>query len=441
MRLKRLIFISIFAVAAGAAHASVNAEPDVPAYFYRQGKIEPAISCSATNTQSKRPRFHGTLRDAVLKNIVDHMLRIDPGASVPELVGTFWQLDYVQQMNGDEIYGYFICSGKKYFSFRIFKPGNFSALMLIGVAENDAGIFNTAHAMTDQQAAAELDPEHFFATTADRRGDRLDPARAAPSEWQENYSSGSEIIAESDAREANEAVNLSSGNLPVNFHTVKEKAPARPVRKSIAPTQAVQDTVKTTDLPASSPSISSSSPSLSAYHKAAPWSKVRNSQAWTKAAVATIQKRWTSLNRARDVDSFCPGYSKASSTRQMACWIRIVGGIMQKESGFQPNDSMIENSGEASVGLMAMSAGQCPNARSSRALKNPIANIECGINVMANLIQQDGYISGPRNKGAARNWSCLRTPYTTYVRSHHKKVRVGFKHEIMRVASTYDRVI
>jgi hypothetical protein len=255
----------------------------------------------------------------------------------------------------------------------------------------------------------------------------LDPARntVSPITAQTQTAIGKTVpleISQADVAAADDEVKLPSSGNAVIFKPVKTAATKPSVRRS-APAPVLDN--------------------IEAYHRIAPWSRVPGSMLWTRQAVESIQAHMTSLNRARDINEFCPGYTRSTTTesQHIACWIRILGGIMEKESGFRTNDSLIENSGEASVGLLAMSAGQCPNAPSSRALKNPVKNIDCAVNVMAYWIHRDGYISGPRNQGAARNWSCLQKPHKVYVRSIRKKVRVGFKQEIIRVASNYDRLI
>lgn len=175
-----------------------------------------------------------------------------------------------------------------------------------------------------------------------------------------------------------------------------------------------------------------------AVNKAAPWSGSHNSMVWTKTALTVIRKRKKSLDQARDVETFCRGYKKASEKQQEICWIRIIGGIMKYESSFRAGGKMRENTGEWSVGLLAMSPSQCPNAPSVEALRDPKRNVVCGINRLADLIGQSGWISGPGNRGAAKNWSTLRGRYPVRLANYGvRTVMVGHKSEVIKIAMGY----
>jgi hypothetical protein len=98
---------------------------------------------------------------------------------------------------------------------------------------------------------------------------------------------------------------------------------------------------------------------------------------------------------------------------------------------------MRENNGTYSVGLLAMSPGQCPGANSVRALQDPVRNMDCGISKFASLVDSTGWISGPDHRGAAENWSTLRGRYTVFVRAAGRNVTVGKKSEVIAIASRF----
>ena len=172
--------------------------------------------------------------------------------------------------------------------------------------------------------------------------------------------------------------------------------------------------------------------SLGINYTAAIWSQVGNSKPWTDAVVSAIRKQIASFELARDVEDFCPGYAKASVSSREICWLRLVGGVVRYESNFNPSDSFKEPSGDVSVGLLALSPNECPNAPTVDALKDPVENLICGITIMARLIKADGFIDGPPSgRGASAYWSTLRAPYIS------GKYHLGKKDQIIPMTKIY----
>lgn len=149
------------------------------------------------------------------------------------------------------------------------------------------------------------------------------------------------------------------------------------------------------------------------YYRAAVWAKVANSRAWTETTIHAVKHYQASLEKAADIDSFCPNYSKAKQRSKEICWLRLVGGIASQESQFNPAATFKEPTGEMSIGLLQVSEGQCTLKRVAQLnLIDPVQNLRCGIQIMADLIQKDGYLDGPPwHEGAAAYWSTLRPPY------------------------------
>jgi hypothetical protein len=167
-------------------------------------------------------------------------------------------------------------------------------------------------------------------------------------------------------------------------------------------------------------------------YNSAVWLKVKNTKPWTDAVIAAVHSKITSFERARDVEDFCPGYSKASKHSREVCWLRLVGGVVEFESSFNPTDSFKEPSGDMSVGLLALSPNECANAPTEAALKDPVKNLVCGITIMARLIAADGFIDGPvSGRGASAYWSTLRAPYIS------GKYHLGKKDQIIPITTLY----
>ena len=165
------------------------------------------------------------------------------------------------------------------------------------------------------------------------------------------------------------------------------------------------------------------------------WNSVKGSQTWTNAALSVIRSRISSFEKARDRNIFCPGYDRASKEAKETCWLRLVSAVAKFESSFHPSDSFREPNGVYSVGLLALSPGECKNAPTITTLKNPVKNIICGASKMAHLIARDGYIEGPVGKrGASAYWSVLRKPY------RFKKYKLGKKELIIPLTRIYKNI-
>jgi hypothetical protein len=148
------------------------------------------------------------------------------------------------------------------------------------------------------------------------------------------------------------------------------------------------------------------------YYAAALWVSQPHSQAWTNAAILAIRVELPKLETARDIDSFCPQYESASRRHREICWLRLISGLAKFESSFNPVLSFKEPNGGTSVGLLQVSNGECVLVSGPPDLRNPVANIKCGIAIMAKLINEDHEIDGPPwARGASAYWSTLRPAY------------------------------
>lgn len=165
------------------------------------------------------------------------------------------------------------------------------------------------------------------------------------------------------------------------------------------------------------------------------WNHLPAAQAWNNAVLGVVRANIAKFEKARDREVFCPGYSTATDAQRLTCWVRLVSAMVQYESAFNQNANFSEPGGGTSVGLMMMSAGECPNAPTVAALKNGVENLKCGTARMAMLIARDGYVTAPNNvRGAAAYWSVLRAPYTNY------GLKLGKKPEILKISTKYKQV-
>ena len=173
-------------------------------------------------------------------------------------------------------------------------------------------------------------------------------------------------------------------------------------------------------------------PGIGYFHHASLWANhVSNSVSWTVAVLGIVRVRLHDFEQARDVEEFCPGYGGATQAQREICWIRLVGGIVEFESSFRPDEPPFnEGHGVYSVGLLALSTGECSNALSTKALMDPVQNLICGVNKMAMLISRGHTIDSPDHVGACAYWSTLRPPHKAQL-PDGRWVILGKKNEII----------
>jgi hypothetical protein len=191
--------------------------------------------------------------------------------------------------------------------------------------------------------------------------------------------------------------------------------------------------------PMPAPAPSNVTPSNAYFQRAALWSKIPNSEAWTAAVLDVVQSRIHDFEQARDVETFCPGYTKASEPQREICWLRLVGSVVEFESSFRNNAKpFCEGNGVYSVGLLSLSAGECPNAMTLEELIDPAKSLTCGVNRMARLINRDHFISSPDDMGASAYWSTLR-PAHLKTMSDGRVLHLGKKDEVIARTKLFNR--
>ncbi len=154
---------------------------------------------------------------------------------------------------------------------------------------------------------------------------------------------------------------------------------------------------------------------------------------WTQTTVLTIRTVLPALEKAQDIEEFCPSYFQANQRSREICWLRIVGAIVKYESLFRPSTSFGGLGDEKmSVGLMSISPGDSEVAPSVELLKIAELNLQAGIEIMARLISEQGNLSGPEGaRGAAGYWAPLRAPYNV------GRFNLGQRDAIIKISSTY----
>lgn len=213
-----------------------------------------------------------------------------------------------------------------------------------------------------------------------------------------------------------------------------------PVQAPTAPTTMEMPTTITPPTPIVSPkttpaptvdtsSATVSLPKTPEFFGSPVWGRSQEKDKWTRAVLSVVRANKKALDRAKDVETFCPGYRASSAKSQEMCWAIIISAISKKESEFNPATSFREPNGEYSVGLLAMSGHQCRNAPTIKALKNATENLKCGTGHMVKMINLGKCISC--KPGGGSNWSVLRKPYRFYHPGLGKTLNLGKIGEIL----------
>lgn len=446
---------------------TVFAAPKYDEWVYRDGAVERAeFVCGNPQSQEAPPSFKASEgAEQAVKRAKSYTIVIGSQAPLStigetKIVGTFWQLDIEtfnsQDNDGLSGYVYFYCGGQKYFAFNVFATGRLIPIMRVGVAEDDTSIFKSAQTISDDLAGLLIDAEAFEKATAQPIAQPQPKAQAQPMGKEQPKGQAVNPPKDSAKTQPKTQPKIKIADVPLPHPRPIEAGQDKPAVKpvppankaagpvSAAPEQAiVAANEKTQPMNSESPAKTAdtnekdapapAAEDMAVYDKAALWHGHTNqSLAWTTAAIELLRDHWSQLSKASDIGQFCPGYSSATKKQQEICWLRIIGGIVQFESSFRPAAKFREANGVWSVGLMAMSIGQCPGGPNTIAgLQQALPNLKCGITDFAKWTGEGGSVSSVH--GAARNWSTLRNPYTA------NGLHIGKKQQIQSIAMVYKR--
>ena len=133
-----------------------------------------------------------------------------------------------------------------------------------------------------------------------------------------------------------------------------------------------------------------------------------------------------SYTQPLDIDDYCPNYKELDRQKRIEFWISFLKELSLVESGDNPQtiyqEKFVDKEGfyVYSIGLFQLSLESANgnyncNIKDYEELKNPKINIECTINIIDKLIQEDNMIRGYRIiaeeeqwRGLARYWGTLR---------------------------------
>jgi len=135
---------------------------------------------------------------------------------------------------------------------------------------------------------------------------------------------------------------------------------------------------------------------------------------WSKYAYSVINQYFDELDKAQDVQAFCPKYPELNRDEKIMAWADIMVGISYRESGYDPLNRTLEEGGGIdditeqpvySEGLLQLSYQDIDSNPyclfdwekdktlalndPHRTILNPYNNLYCGIRTMADLVRDN----------------------------------------------------
>ena len=143
----------------------------------------------------------------------------------------------------------------------------------------------------------------------------------------------------------------------------------------------------------------------------------------------------------KDIKDFCPKYNYLNLEEREDFFANLITVMSSYESSFNPNTTLKENNGNISAGLLQISYGSlnplyrkngCNVIENANDLRDPRKNIQCGLGIIATLVKKDNHLATGKSLGASRYWSVLRQPYSVYIKSLNKTVKVGKRDKVIK---------
>lgn len=136
------------------------------------------------------------------------------------------------------------------------------------------------------------------------------------------------------------------------------------------------------------------------------WEGQKSGALWTRSSLAALKSHGAALPNMvpADVTDWCPAYPEADLEARRAFWVGLISSLAKHESTFRQT---AVGGGGRWYGLLQITPStarlyKC-NARSGAALKDGVANLNCGIRIMSKTVARDGVVSRGM-KGVAADW-------------------------------------
>lgn len=136
------------------------------------------------------------------------------------------------------------------------------------------------------------------------------------------------------------------------------------------------------------------------------WDHRPESDAWTKDTLQAIADNDFILARItpKDIDNWCPAYEENGQIERSLFWTGLVSALAKHESTWNPR---AVGGGGRWIGLVQISPATARlygcEARSTSALKDGSANLQCAMKIWSKTVRRDGVVS-EGFRGVAADW-------------------------------------
>lgn len=182
--------------------------------------------------------------------------------------------------------------------------------------------------------------------------------------------------------------------------TAQEAAPARPVVEDYTITLEANDrpAARASDVPR------------------ARWEHRSGGMLWTRVALSAMQTHGAALIETvpKDIAEWCPAYPDNTNSARSAFWAALLSTLSRYESTWQPR--AVDGNGRW-FGLMQIYPPTAEfrdcRVQTGEGLKDPAANLNCAVRIMAITVPRDTAISvrDTRWRGVAADWGPIRTDW------------------------------
>lgn len=146
------------------------------------------------------------------------------------------------------------------------------------------------------------------------------------------------------------------------------------------------------------------------------WEHRTGGMLWTRVALSAVQTHGRVLTQTvpKDIDEWCPAYADNSSRDRAAFWAALLSTLSRYESTWRPG--AVGGNGRW-FGLMQIYPPTAEfrdcRVQTGEGLKNPAANLNCAVRIMAITVPRDNAISvlEKRWRGVAADWGPIRNDW------------------------------
>ena len=136
------------------------------------------------------------------------------------------------------------------------------------------------------------------------------------------------------------------------------------------------------------------------------WDHLPNGALWTQETMAALRGHGAALLDVvpNDIDRWCPGYVEGDAETRAMFWTGLISALAEHESTWNPS---AVGGGGLWFGLVqiapATARGYGCGAGSGAALQDGVANLRCGVRIMASTVPRDNVVSQGM-RGVAADW-------------------------------------